>query len=178
MNEIPGTTFLLNVVFAVSLLATVGGAIIAVLSQRIIRGVCGLALCFIGLAGVYYFLHAPFLALMQILIYVGAVCITIIFAVMLAEPDEAVSDQSSASSKVWAALALIACVALGWGVASLALGGSWTVPAQPLANDGSLRAMGIALLTTYSMAFEVISLVLLVAVLGALAVAHGGRVRS
>ena len=42
----------------------------------------------------YYFLHSPFLALMEILIYVGAVCVTIVFAVMLAEPDEPAADRN------------------------------------------------------------------------------------
>ena len=50
--------------------------------MAIFAGVC------IGLAGLYYFLNSPFLALMEILIYVGAVCVTIVFGVMLSEPDE------------------------------------------------------------------------------------------
>jgi NADH:ubiquinone oxidoreductase subunit 6 (subunit J) len=66
-----------------------GGALLAALSTRIVRGVGGLMICCIGLAGLYYFLNSPFLALMEILIYVGAVCVTIVFGVMLSEPDEA-----------------------------------------------------------------------------------------
>ncbi len=42
-------------------------------------------------------------------------------------------------------------------------------------SDGSLKAIGMALLTTYSLAFELVSLVLLVAIVGALAIARGGR---
>lgn len=50
---------------------------------------------------------------------------------------------------------------------------------EPLrVNDGSIRALGIALLTTYSAAFELISLALLVAILGALAIARTGRTRA
>lgn len=178
MNQIPGEAILLNLLFIVALAVTLCGALIAVLSTRIIRGVCGLALCFIGLAGVYYFLHTPFLALMQILIYVGAVCITIIFAVMLAEPDEPAQEGSTAGSKMWAVLGLGVCVALGWAVAMIGVRGPWTSPTALPPNDGSLKALGRALLTTYSLPFEVISLVLLVAILGALAVAHGGRGRT
>lgn len=178
MSEFPGASFLLNAVFGGAVLVTLAGAILAVATTRVIRSVCGLALCCVGLAGVYYFLHSPFLALMQILIYVGAVCITIIFAVMLAEPDEPEEPGTGLGSKLWTALALGAGVALGWAVAVLGVGGPWKVPTAPLANDGSLKAIGIALLTTYSVAFETMSLVLLVAILGALAVAHGGRRRE
>ena len=76
-------------IFSFFAACTVVGGLIAVLTTRIIRSVCGLALSCVGLAGLYYFLNSPFLALMEILVYVGAVCVTIIFAVMLAEPDEA-----------------------------------------------------------------------------------------
>ncbi len=60
----------------------------ATFSKRLIRSVSGLALCFVGMAGLYYYLHSPFLALMQIVIYVGAICIMIMFTMMLAEPRE------------------------------------------------------------------------------------------
>ena len=68
-------------------------ALIAALTTRIIRSVSGLALCCIGLAGLYYFLNSPFLALMEILIYVGAVCVTIVFGVMLSETDEVLPER-------------------------------------------------------------------------------------
>jgi len=67
---------------------TLAGALIATSVRSLIRSVAGLALCFLGVAGLYYYLNSPFVALMQILIYVGAVCVTIIFAVMLAESSE------------------------------------------------------------------------------------------
>lgn len=178
MNGIPASGILLDIVFAVAVAVTVGGALLAVLAGRIIRSVCGLALCCVGLAGLYVFLESPFLGLMQILIYVGAVCITIIFAVMLAEPDEPKDAPGRSHPKAWAFGALAAGVGLAWGVSALAVGGPWTVPAPPPVNDGSLKAVGVALLTTYSVAFEAMSLVLLVAILGALAVAHGGRRRD
>jgi len=60
--------------------------------------VTGLALCCIGLAGLYYFLNSPFLALMEILIYVGAVCVTIVFGVMLSETDEVLPERFKAQA--------------------------------------------------------------------------------
>ena len=174
MNSFSAAPFLLTLVFSVAVLTAMGGALIAVLSHRIIRSVCGLALCCLGLAGLYYFLRSPFLALMEILIYIGAVCVTIVFAVMLAEPDEPVARTHRVGSLVWASVLVVAGVLLFWGLTRLAAQAPVTVPASQ-ASDGSVAAIGLALLTTYGMAFEMISLVLLVAILGALAVARPGR---
>jgi NADH:ubiquinone oxidoreductase subunit 6 (subunit J) len=170
----PGTTYLVPAMFLFFVATTVAGAIAAIASSRIIRSVCGLALCCLGLAGLYYFLNSPFLALMELLIYVGAVCVTIVFAVMLAEPGEPAPDAVRRRRWLSAIGATIVAFSLFWSLARLGLGGDWPVLAVNPAS-GSLETIGIALLSTYSMAFEVISLVLLVAILGALALARTGR---
>jgi len=165
-------------IFLLCLGAVVAGALIAALTGRLIRSVCGLALCCIGLAGLYYFLRSPFLALMEILIYVGAVCVTIAFAIMLAEPDEPAQEKEKGRESIWwSGLALLVGGAILWGLAKLGAGAPWAAPAGRL-TDGSVAAIGTALLTTYSLAFELISLVLLVAILGALGIARAGRTRS
>ena len=157
-------------------LATMGfGALVAVFSSRLIRSVCGLALCCIGLAGLYYFLHSPFLAFMEILIYVGAVCVTIVFAIMLAEPDEPAPAKNGATL-AWGGFGSLVAAAIFGALAWLGTHGHWSSPAD-LLNDGSLEAIGRSLLTTYSLAFELISLALLVAILGALAIARTGRTK-
>lgn len=176
MKPFPAANYLVLVVFGVSILATVGGALLAVFAQRIIRSVCGLAICCFGLAGLYYFLQSPFLTLMEILIYVGAVCVTIIFAVMLAEPDEPAARETRGVRLGWGACALVVSVAAFWGISHLSLNHPWTPPAAR-ANSGSVQDLGVSLLTTYSLAFELISLVLLVAILGALIVARQGRTK-
>jgi len=165
-----------EVIFLLAVGTTVAGALIAALSSRIIRSVCGLALCCVGLAGLYYFLHSPFLALMEILIYVGAVCVTIVFAVMLAEPDEPAPDDGRGATLLWGGLAVLVCTAIFWGVYRLGATHDWTLPVSRPA-DGSIRAIGASLLTTYSLAFELISVALLVAILGALAIARTGRTK-
>lgn len=176
MKGFPASSLLTNAVLAVAVLATVGGALLAVFTQRIIRSVCGLAICCFGLAGLYYFLNSPFLALMEILIYVGAICITIIFAVMLAEPDEAPRQESAGAFAFWGGLALAVSGVVLVGLVTVGLRHPWGVtPVRT--SEGSLRDIGISLLSTYSLAFELISLVLLVAILGALVVARYGRTK-
>jgi NADH-quinone oxidoreductase subunit J len=177
MSSFPASTLILNAIFVLCLVTTGAGALIAVLTTRLIRSVCGLALCCLGLAGLYYFLHSPFLALMEILIYIGAVCVTIVFAVMLAEPDEPERQESGASVVFWGGLSLAVTAALFGGLVWLGVHSGWSRPSD-LAGDGSVAAIGRSLLTTYGMAFELISLALLVAILGALAIAKTGRKRA
>ena len=176
MNSFPFSAYIVAAVFALAVGLTIVGALIAALSRRIIRGVSGLMIACVGLAGLYYFLNSPFLALMEILIYVGAVCVTIVFGVMLSEPDEP-AREGRPTTFAWGAGALLVAAAIFWGVSYLSLHGNWPTPTQTL-TDGSVRAIGISLLTTYSMAFELISLVLLVAILGALVIARSGRTKA
>ena len=173
----PFTDNLVAGVFILAVTTTVAGALIAALSTRIIRGVAGLMVCCLGLAGLYYFLRSPFLALMEILIYVGAVCVTIIFGVMLSEPDEPAKTEKPVHAILWGGASLLVSLMIFWGVSRLSLHGAWTAPAARV-TDGSIKAIGVSLLTSYSKAFELISLVLLVAILGALVIARMGRTKA
>lgn len=177
VNSFPFSSYLVLAVFALAVGLTIAGALIAALTRRIIRGVSGLMIACIGLAGLYYFLNSPFLALMEILIYVGAVCVTIVFGVMLSEPDEPARQTGRASAAAWGIGSLGVAGAIFWGISYLSLHGGWTPPAERT-TDGSIQAIGLSLLTTYSMAFELISLVLLVAILGALVIARSGRAKG
>ncbi len=150
---------------------TAAGAVIATSSKRLIRSVIGLALCFIGVAGIYFFLNSPFVALMQILIYVGAVCVTIIFAIMLAESDE---DHKLPKGNAFVGpLGLLVSGIMAWGLAALGMKTKW--PEAVKVNQGTVADLGQSLLTTYSMVFELISVVLLVAIVGSLVLARAGR---
>jgi NADH-quinone oxidoreductase subunit J len=176
MTAFPASQMIVGAIFVVCIATTVVGALIAALTVRIIRSVCGLMICCIGLAGLYYFLHSPFLALMEILIYVGAVCVTIVFAVMLAEPEESVREDNRGATFLWGSFALAISAAIFWGLWHLGAQQDWTAPATRV-SDGAVSDIGKALLTTYSMAFELISLALLIAIIGALAVARTGRTK-
>lgn len=161
-----------GLLFLVFVLVTVAGALIAVHTRQLIRAVAGLGLCFIGVAGLYYSLGSPFVALMQVLIYVGAVCVTIIFAVMLADPVEC--PRPAKTAVFFGALAVIASAGLIWALATLGLRTPWK--ALPGASgQGSVDQLGVSLLTSYSMSFELISVVLLVAIIGSLVLARLGR---
>jgi NADH-quinone oxidoreductase subunit J len=163
---------LAGAIFLVLIGTTFIGALIATLSQRLIRSVIGLAVCFLGVAGIYYFLNSPFVALMELLIYVGAVCITIAFAIMLSDPEDTKVSRKYKSISVWVAAPLGLLIAFALG--RTALQGHWLAPAEKI-NAGSINDLGMSLLNQYSMVFELISVVLLVAIIGSLALARVGR---
>lgn len=166
---------LAGVVFFGFILLIIGGALVATHAANLIRAVTGLAVAFIGVAGIYYFLNSPFLALMQILIYAGAICVALVFAVMLAEPMAVKKFQHRhplAGPGAFAAAGLLA-----WGLAALAYKTTW--PAAPTrVNAGELEEVGRAMMTTFVVSFELISLVLLVAIIGSLVLARTGRSRK
>ena len=164
-----------SLLFLVIVMVTVLGAVIATHSERLIRAVTGLAITCIGLAGLYYYLNSPFVALMEMLIYVGAVCVTIVFAVMLADPKPEV--EPGEGSIFTGPLSFAIGIVLFWGLANLAGKTPWIVPSERI-NDGSLEEVGKALLSNYSMVFELISIVLLIAIVGSLVLARQGRSRT
>ena len=162
---------LVGVVFLVMVLITMVGGLIACNSDRLVRSVAGLVVCFIGVAGLYFFLNSPFVAMMQILIYVGAVAVTISFAIMLAAPEE--NKKLGPTSILAGPLGFITAALITGGFTVLALKTEWV--AHNKINDGSMKAIGLQLLTDYSMVFELVSIVLLIAILGALVIAREGR---
>ncbi|MDR9500552.1 MAG: NADH-quinone oxidoreductase subunit J [Desulfurivibrionaceae bacterium] len=154
------------------LIVTVLGALISTLAKRMTRAILGLVVCFIGIAGIYFFLNSHFVALMQLLIYVGAVAITICFAIMLAQPDEV--KMAAKTPALAGPFAILLGGAVTWVLASTAMKATWMVPALK-ENEGTVKQVGESLLTTYSMVFELVSIVLLLAILGALVIARCGR---
>ncbi|MGE5259181.1 MAG: NADH-quinone oxidoreductase subunit J [Hyphomicrobiales bacterium] len=163
--------------FAVVMAFTFAGALIAVLPRNILYNVLGLILCLIGVAGIFLYLGSPFIAMMELLIYVGAICISIVFAIMLSRPLH-LSLPKRHVPKVAGAL----------GVALLVFGVLITIifrtpwqPWQPFAErsgDWSIVTLGVYLLTRYDLVFEAMSIVLLVAILGAIIISGQSRKRS
>ncbi|PID42263.1 MAG: NADH-quinone oxidoreductase subunit J [Proteobacteria bacterium] len=164
---------LVGVAFLVMIVLTVIGAAIAALSERLVRAVAGLIICFSGVGGIYYFLNSPFMAMMQILIYVGAVCITISFAIMLASPEQ--TKKTGPANLLSGPIGFMVAALICGGMTVMALRTEWEVKAKTA--TGTVREIGMLLLQQYSMVFELISIVLLVAIIGAVVIARGGRAR-
>jgi NADH-quinone oxidoreductase subunit J len=98
-----------EVFFYLFITLIVFGALVAVSSPILMKAVMGLAMAMFGVAGLYLYLNSPFLALMQILIYVGAVCIMIVFGIMVGyTPKELAENAIEPKNTVLSLVALLA----------------------------------------------------------------------
>lgn len=150
--------------FAFVVILSFAGALIAVLPRNILHNVLGLILCLTGVAGLFLFLGSPFIALMELLIYVGAICISMVFAIMLSRPLHLSLPKRSPRKVV---LALVVGAGVFIMLNALVFRTGWHAAAIR-GKDWSVASLGGYLLTRYELVFEVISLLLLVAILGAI----------
>ncbi|OGP50948.1 MAG: hypothetical protein A2Y79_10290 [Deltaproteobacteria bacterium RBG_13_43_22] len=153
---------------------TLAGAFIAVTLPKILHNILGLALSMFGVTGIYLFLGSQFVAMMQLLIYVGAICITYIFAIMLSPPQE-LDQPKKRKTKVIAAL--IVSVVAFIGMIQMIISVNWG-PGTTLTRDWSIKTLGQQLLTRYFLVFELISLLLAIAIIGAIMIAGIGQKRD
>jgi len=123
--------------------------------------------CFGSLAGMYALLGAPIVAAAQVLIYLGAISVLILFAIMLTQAGDA-NLPSPFHRQVWAAalVALVAVGLIGWAVTATDWGNSTVILGIVL------NTMAAALFNAYALPFEVLSLLLLAAIIGAIYLAR------
>jgi len=157
-----------NIVFIIFIAITLIGAVMAVGLKSIFHNALSLALALFGTAGIFIFLRSEFVALIQVLIYAGAISIAIIFAIMLS-PALSIKLQKRKLTKFLGASSISALIFVSfvWIFNKT----PWNVSNNPDVGDYSLVHLGETLITKYAFAFELISIVLLVSVLGALVIA-------
>lgn len=160
--------FLTHVAFYVVGAIALVGALIAVSAQNILRAALGLIVSFMGVAGIYFVLEAEFLGVVQILIYVGAIAILILFAVMLTRG--LMRGAGSAHNTQWLGAAFVTLM-LFLVLSAIALGTKWNVVARQVSGD-LIPQIGTELVTTYLLPFEAVSLLLLAALIGAIVIAR------
>lgn len=155
--------------FFILAVLTIAGAIGAMNCGRLVYCALSLVGAFAGLAGLYLQLNAQFLGFVQVLVYVGAVAILIVFALLLTKNAD--QDQQNDSSSSWA---------VGAGIAGLI----FTVLAGAILDSGmrnreavegvsaSVKNVGFKLMSTYVIPLEAIALLLTAAMIGAIVIAQ------
>ncbi len=160
--------------FALSAMVLFGGLAVVTL-RNLLHSVLCMALCFIGVAGLYLMLQAEFLAVVQVLIYIGAILVLILFAVML---TERLTDKKlrQFTGKWWLAapLALLLFAAL---IVPTVLNTTWLERPKAALPENAVQSLGQALMTEYVLPFEAVSVLLLAALVGAIVVAWPMRDR-
>jgi NADH:ubiquinone oxidoreductase subunit 6 (subunit J) len=159
-------------IFIAVAVLTVGSAIIALEARELIYGAIALAISMLGIAGFFLLLDAPFVAMFQILVYVGAVAVLIIFTVMLVRTQALFTTKEDKKRKgAGIALMLIIMASLGALLLASGLNGQFgsnfnSSPAVDFTKIGEL------MLTYYAPAFIILGLTLAGSVIAALALAR------
>ena len=148
---------------------TLGSACIVVFSRNIVRAAFALLFALFGVAGIYIFLMADFIAVTQLLIYVGGIMVLILFGVMLTSHQIHV-DAKTGTIQTLPAILIAACI--GGGLVWVFWTTDWKVNPQLPAVESTAPKIGELLLTKYLLPFEVASVVLLVALIGAAMIAR------
>ena len=152
-----------NAIFYLFAGITLGSAIIVVSSQNILRSAFALLFTFFGVAGLYVFLGADFLAATQLLIYVGGILVLILFAVMLTQRIGMIIRTNPSHSVARGLLATVGLLVL---LLVVVFRTSWQVKevTEPLPTTAEV---GRLLLTDFVLPFEVVSVLLVAALVGA-----------
>lgn len=148
------------------------GALLVVVQRNPVYSVLALIASFFGLSGLYVLLEAPFVAVVQIIIYAGAIMVLFLFTVMLlnvpredaAEWDRAHPLYRPMAVRIGGVLAVLMALELGWALSRTpGLGSGMTE--RPAVS--SVAELGRVLFTDYMFAFEVTSILIIAAMVGA-----------
>ncbi len=148
----------------------IGSALAVVLLPRIVHAALALVLFFFLIAGIYVLLQAEFIAATQVIIYVGAITVLFLFAIMLTHrsyaPDSNPPNAQHVAAGIVAGLTLVLLCSV---LASAVFGG--TIPATPGAVADVTKMLGQLLMSTFLVPFEIAGVLLLAAMIGAIVIA-------
>ena len=145
----------------------IGGGLAVVTLRNIIHSAVAMMVCFGSLAAMYALLGAPIIAAAQVLIYLGAISVLILFAIMLSQAGDANLPAPFHRQVPFAALVSLVMFGL---IAFVIVQTDWAAAAEVAVV--SVEALANVLFTTYALPFEIISLLLLAAIIGAIFLAR------
>ena len=160
------TTFFFYFLSAITLVS----AILVITRRNAVHSALALILGLLAQAGLYLMLYAPFVAGVQIILYAGGIMVLFLFVIMLVNLDRAQKEEQF--NKQWLA-GILAALALGGLLVAVYLRGGTLFTehaAQPLESSNT-QQIGVMLYGNYMFAFEIASLLLLVAIIGAVVMA-------
>ena len=163
---------ILQFAFILIAAATLGASLMVVITRNLVHAVLWLVVSLFGVAIVFALLQAGFLAVVQVVIYIGAIAILLIFAVMLTRKIAQDSGPRFNENWIWAVgIAVVIFVALVWALVSWPGASIQQVPLSERFDP--LVELGVALVspTGYALPFEMASVLLLAALIGAIVVA-------
>lgn len=159
------------IIFSILAVLAIASAIGTILSKHPVKSAMSLVLHFFSLSGLYFTLSAQFIAVIQILVYAGAIMVLVIFVIMLLNLGDEKMLHLQFSPRTYIA------VTLALGLLALLVGVMFNAESNPALNASQVAAMssvnglGTELYTNYLFPFEAISILLLAAIVGAIVLA-------
>ena len=146
-------------------------ALAVVLARNPVHSALALMACFLQISAIFVLLDAPFLAVIQIFVYVGAIMVLFLFVIMMVDVREAVLQRFLPGSNL---PALVLLVLLGVEMLLLVLWSGRFAATEPVATPGGgdIRQLSTALFADYLLPFEAASIILLAALIGAIVLAR------
>ncbi len=151
------------------------GGLMMVVQRNAVVSAVWLVFSFICAAGIFALLSAPFLAVMQVLVYAGAIMVLFLFVIMMLQGPVLEGERQTMPAILWPLVAVpavaVVILVVGW-----VKGNGLQSFGTPVGDEfGTAHHIAGLLLGKYLLAFELISIVLLVAIIGALAIGKGER---
>jgi NADH-quinone oxidoreductase subunit J len=148
----------------------IASAIAVITRRNAVHSALALIVTLLSVAGLYLMLYAPFVAGVQIVVYAGGIMVLFLFVIMLVNLERSIKEEQY--SKQWLA-GVLAALCLGGLLAIVFRKGESLFPGVPrlLAEDNNTQQIGIGLYQNYVLPFEIASLLLLVAIVGAVVMA-------
>jgi len=144
-----------------------GGGLAVVTLRNVIHSAVAMMICFGSLAGMYALLGAPIIAAAQVLIYLGAISVLILFAIMLTQAgDASLPAPFHRQAPIAAVIALVVVGLVSWAVVTT----PWHAASAALSV--AIDSVGNLLFTDYALPFEIIGFLLLAAIIGAIFLAR------
>lgn len=161
----------ITIIFYLLAIIIIGSAAVVVFSKNVMHAAFSLLFTFFGVAGIYVLLSADFLAITQVMIYIGGILVLIIFGVMLTNKISGVDIKSGSSGKFQIAITALSVLVLGTALSVTYINVNW-FSAQQITSEPTINLIGNELLTNYLLPFEAASVLLLVAIVGAALIAR------
>ncbi|MED7928091.1 NADH-quinone oxidoreductase subunit J [Nonomuraea sp. LP-02] len=154
-----------EIVFLLLGAVAVGSALLVVTTRQLVHAALWLVVCFGALAGCYLVLTAEFVAWVQVLIYVGAIVVLLLFGIMLTRAPIGRSADLDSGNRIVAAVVALATAAI---LVTVVIDGFRTAytPLEP--GAGAAKELGASIFATWVLPFEALSVLLLAALIGAI----------
>ncbi|MFT4030881.1 MAG: NADH-quinone oxidoreductase subunit J [Siphonobacter sp.] len=158
--------------FIFFILLTLGSAVVVLVSRNVLYSAFSLMVTFLGLAGLYVFSGADFLAVAQIMVYVGGILVLMVFGVMLTTTVRATNEPNTIRTEHLRTLWAVIVAGIFFVIISTVLTKAHFQRLEAshfdiLARKTTVNQLGVGLMTEYVLPFEIAGVLLMIALLGA-----------